>query len=48
MLEQAMKFRVAFDKMEAEDKSYNNYFSEIVDGNTLDHQQKKIEKLLID
>ncbi|KAL0836525.1 hypothetical protein Bca101_088414 [Brassica carinata] len=32
MLEQAMKFRVAFEKMEAEDKPYNDYFNEIVDG----------------
>ncbi|KAL0741353.1 hypothetical protein Bca4012_082866 [Brassica carinata] len=32
MLEQAMKFKVAFDKMEAEDRPYNDYFNEIVDG----------------
>lgn len=32
MLELAMKFRVAFDKMEAEDKPYNDYFNEIIDG----------------
>lgn len=32
MLEQAMKFRVAFDKMEVEDKPYNDYFNEFVQG----------------
>ena len=32
MLEQALKFKVAFEKMEAEDKPYNDYFKEIVDG----------------
>lgn len=32
MLEQAMKFKVAFDKKEAEDKPYNDYFNEIVEG----------------
>ena len=32
MLEQALKFRLAFDKMEAEDKPYNEYFLKIVDG----------------
>ena len=32
MLEQAMKFRVAFKKMKAEYKPYNDYFNEIVDG----------------
>ncbi|XP_013624086.1 PREDICTED: zinc finger BED domain-containing protein RICESLEEPER 2-like [Brassica oleracea var. oleracea] len=32
MLEQAMKFKVAFEKMEAEDKPYNDYFNEFVQG----------------
>ena len=32
MLEQALKFNVAFEKMEAKDKPYNDYFNEIVDG----------------
>ena len=32
MLEQAVKFRIAFEKMEAEDKPYNDYFLEKVDG----------------
>ncbi|KAF8052642.1 hypothetical protein N665_1526s0007 [Sinapis alba] len=32
MLEQALKFKAAFEKMEAEDKPYNDYFTEIVDG----------------
>lgn len=32
MLEQAMKFKVAFDKMEAEDRPYNDYFNQIIDG----------------
>ncbi|KAG7599385.1 hAT-like transposase RNase-H fold [Arabidopsis suecica] len=32
MLEQAVKFRVAFEEMEAEDKPYNDYFEEKVDG----------------
>ncbi|KAL0665850.1 hypothetical protein Bca4012_028554 [Brassica carinata] len=32
MLEQALKFKVAFEKMEAEDKPYNDYFNQIVDG----------------
>ncbi|KAF8113107.1 hypothetical protein N665_0056s0012 [Sinapis alba] len=48
MLEQALKFKLAFEKMEAEDKTYNDYFNEIVDGkNDLDHQVKRIGKLLI-
>ncbi|KAL9293625.1 putative ribonuclease H-like superfamily, hAT-like transposase, RNase-H [Arabidopsis thaliana] len=32
MLEQAVKFRIAFEKMEAEDKPYNDYFLEKVGG----------------
>ena len=32
MLEQALKFRIAFDKMEAEDKPYKDYFLEKMDG----------------
>ncbi|EOA22943.1 hypothetical protein CARUB_v10003680mg, partial [Capsella rubella] len=32
MLEQALKFRVAFEKLQAEDKPYNDYFLERVDG----------------
>ncbi|KAG7552336.1 Ribonuclease H-like superfamily [Arabidopsis thaliana x Arabidopsis arenosa] len=32
MLEQAVQFRVAFEEMEAEDKPYNDYFEEKVDG----------------
>jgi len=32
MLEQAVKFRIAFEKMEAEDKLYNDYYLEKVDG----------------
>lgn len=32
MLEQALKFKVAFEKMEAEEKPYNNYFNEIIQG----------------
>ncbi|KAF8109862.1 hypothetical protein N665_0090s0044 [Sinapis alba] len=31
MLEQAMKFKVAFEKMKDEDKLYNDYFMELVD-----------------
>lgn len=33
MLEHAMKFRVAFDKMEVEDKLYDDNISEYVDRN---------------
>jgi len=33
MLDQALKFRLAFEKMEAEDKPYNDYFAEKEDGN---------------
>ena len=51
MLEQAMKFKVVFEKMEAEDKPYNDYFNEIMKlwmkKNELDHQVKMIEKQLI-
>ncbi|KAF8107343.1 hypothetical protein N665_0123s0034 [Sinapis alba] len=32
MLDQAMKFRLAFEKMEPEDKPYNDYFTELTDG----------------
>ncbi|XP_009151481.2 zinc finger BED domain-containing protein RICESLEEPER 2-like [Brassica rapa] len=32
MLDQALKFRLAFEKMESEDKPYNDYFMETVDG----------------
>ncbi|XP_013741789.1 zinc finger BED domain-containing protein RICESLEEPER 2-like [Brassica napus] len=32
MLDQALKFRLAFEKMESEDKPYNDYFMEITDG----------------
>ncbi|EOA23128.1 hypothetical protein CARUB_v100024710mg, partial [Capsella rubella] len=32
MLTRALKFRSAFDRMEAEDKLYNDYFSESIDG----------------
>jgi len=32
MLTRAIKFKVAFDKMEAEDKLYNDHFLEVVDG----------------
>ncbi|XP_018467598.2 zinc finger BED domain-containing protein RICESLEEPER 2-like [Raphanus sativus] len=32
MLDQALKFRVAFEKMQSEDKPYNDYFMEITDG----------------
>ncbi|XP_010468709.1 PREDICTED: zinc finger BED domain-containing protein RICESLEEPER 2-like [Camelina sativa] len=32
MLDQALKFRLAFERMEAEDKVYNDYFLEKVDG----------------
>lgn len=32
MLSKALKFRLAFDKMEAEDKLYNEYFEETVSG----------------
>lgn len=47
MLEQALKFKVASEKMEAEDKPYNDYFNEIVDEkNKLDDQVKMIEKQL--
>jgi len=34
MLKRAMEFRLAFDKMEAEDKLYNDYFNEVDDGNS--------------
>lgn len=33
MLSRAIKFRLAFDKMEAEDKLYNDYFQEVENGN---------------
>ena len=32
MLSRALKFRAAFDRMEVEDKLYNDHFQEIVDG----------------
>ncbi|CAE6132008.1 unnamed protein product [Arabidopsis arenosa] len=32
MLDQALKFRIAFERMEAEDKPYNDYFLEKEDG----------------
>lgn len=32
MLSKALKFRLAFDRMEAEDKLYNEYFQETMDG----------------
>ncbi|KAJ0237265.1 HAT protein [Hirschfeldia incana] len=32
MLDQAIKFRAAFEKMEAEDKPYNDYFMELENG----------------
>ncbi|XP_019095980.1 PREDICTED: zinc finger BED domain-containing protein RICESLEEPER 2-like [Camelina sativa] len=32
MLSRALKFRAAFDKMEMEDKLYNDFFLEVVDG----------------
>ena len=32
MLDQALKFRLAFEKMESEDKPYNDYFMELTDG----------------
>ena len=48
MPEQEMKFKVVSEKMEAEDKPYNDYFNEIMDGKKeLDHQVKMIEKQLI-
>ncbi|XP_056854723.1 zinc finger BED domain-containing protein RICESLEEPER 2-like [Raphanus sativus] len=34
MLTTALKFKVTFDKMEAEDKLYNDYFSELENGST--------------
>ncbi|KAL9831283.1 putative HAT dimerization domain, ribonuclease H-like superfamily, hAT-like transposase, RNase-H [Arabidopsis thaliana] len=34
MLKRAMEFRLAFDKMDAEDKLYNDYFNEVDDGNS--------------
>ena len=34
MLTTALKFKVAFAKMEAEDRLYNNYFSELENGST--------------
>ncbi|KAF8108440.1 hypothetical protein N665_0109s0061 [Sinapis alba] len=33
MLQRAMKFRLAFDKMEAEDRLYNDHFNETENGN---------------
>lgn len=32
MLDQAMKFKLAFKKIEAEDKPYNDYFLKTVEG----------------
>ncbi|XP_018435669.1 zinc finger BED domain-containing protein RICESLEEPER 2-like [Raphanus sativus] len=33
MLQRAIKFKVAFDKMEMEDRLYNDYFNEVENGN---------------
>lgn len=32
MLSRALKFRAAFDRVEVEDKLYNDHFQEIVEG----------------
>lgn len=33
MLQRAIKLKVAFDKMEEEEKLYNDYFNEVENGN---------------